>query len=223
MRTQPKNPNPDLQARHTIYVAKSGGGKSQALKQNPDIPKTGARIVGWDHAGDHPGLHFYTRKGFREALLAAIRRGGGFRLFYGGKKSVEEFEWFCEVVWATLDGNVLTFCIVEELSRVSPSAAKASPNAAELLNEGRKFGLVFHGTSQKPQEVAKTFFDQCDIKYVGMQRSRRMQARMADEIDLEAADIAALRELQFYRDDGTSKPQLLTLKYRKTAGIVWRN
>lgn len=224
MRTQPVNPNPDLPPKHTIYIAKSGGGKSQALKQNPDIPKTkGTRVIGWDHAGDHAGIHFYGRKGFMKALEIAERGGKGFRLFYAGPKSVKEFEWFCEIVWAILDGNKLTHLIVEELSRVSPSAAKASPNAAELLNEGRKYGLIFHGTSQKPQEVAKTFFDQCDIKYIGMQRSKKMQTRMAEEIDLVAADIAALKELEFYRDDGTNKPELIRLKYKARHGVIWRN
>lgn len=224
MKYQAANPNPNLLARHTIYIAKTGGGKSQALKQNPDIPRKGARVVGWDHAGDHPGLHFYSRASFAKALRHAIAKGGGFRIFYAGKKSVKEFEWFCEVVWSILDGNHLTFCIVEELARVSPSAAKASTNAAELLNEGRKYGLVFHGTSQKPQEVAKTYFDQCDIKYIGMQRSKAMLKRMAEQIDLEPADIKALKPLQFFRDDGIEKPHLVTFKYKDTrARVIWRD
>ena len=129
MRFRPKNPNPALPNRHTIYLAQSGFGKSQMLAQNPAIPRSGARVLMWDGAGDHPGLHFESKVKFLQALKKGCGSGNGFRLAFAGS-SVAEFEWWCEVCWSVLNGDQLTYLIAEELSQVSPGAAKASPNAA---------------------------------------------------------------------------------------------
>lgn len=70
--------------------------------------------------------------------------------------------------------------------------------------------------------MAKTFFDQCAIKYVGQQKGAAMCRRMAAEIGVSPEDIAALAPLQFYRDEGrAAAPELITLKYRKPAGVRW--
>ena len=115
-----------------------------------------------------------------------------------------------------LDGQYITHMIAEELSGVCPSAGKATDNAAILLNQSRKYGGVFHGVSQKPQEVAKTYFDQCGIKFIGQQKGAAMRRRMAADIGLTPEQIGELQPLQFYRDDGTpGVPELLTLQYKK--------
>ena len=221
MRFKPQNPNTAHKNRNTLYIAKSGGGKSQALAQNPAIPQTGGRVIMWDAAGDHPGLHFESRQKFIKALTKGIRSGRGFRVAYAGS-SVEEFEWWCEVCWSVLDGDYLTHLFAEELSQVSPSVAKASPNAAVLLNQLRKYGGIFHGTTQKPQEVAKTFFDQCDHKYIGVQKGEAMCKKMAREIGLQPEQIASLNDLQFYHDcPELAEPELITLKYKKIQGVKW--
>lgn len=224
MRFQPVNPNPSLSARHTLYLATTGGGKSQAVLQNPAIPwrqKT-ARIVMWDQAGDYPGLHCDTRAGFIRHLRAGIAGGGGFRVAFSGPATVENFEWWCEVVWSILDGNHDTHIIAEELSGVCPSAGKATPNAAILLNQSRKFGGIFHGISQKPQEVAKTYYDQAALKYVGQQKGAAMRRKMAGEIGVTPDQVAALEPLQFFKDDGSAKePDIVTLKYKKPTGVKW--
>lgn len=222
MRFQPVNPNPEHLARHTLYLATTGGGKSQMLAQNPAIPKTGARVILWDQAGDHAGLHYNEPQQFVRALKSAIAKGGGFRIAYSGLRTIERYEWFCEVVWSLLDGNVETHLLVEELSMVCAGPGKASPNAAVLLNEGRKFGLIFHGTSQKPQEVAKTYFDQCAVKFIGQQKGQAMRKRMALELGITVEEVTALQPLQFYRDEGKAdRPELITLKYRKRVGVRW--
>lgn len=220
MAWEPKNRNLKLPNRHTLYLATSGGGKSQALGQNPEIPKAGARVILWDHAGDHPGLHYRSRVRFLTALDAANRSGGGFRIAYAGERSPEAFEWFMNVCWRMLDGNKLTYVLAEELSAVCTSTAKASPNAARFLNESRKFGGIFHGTSQKPQEVSKTYYDQCGLKFIGQQKGLAMRKRMAMEIGVAPTDIAALEQLEFYRDDGSAKdPELIRLAFKEPQGV----
>lgn len=222
MNFRPVNPDPSLPNRCTLYLATMGGGKSQALQQNPAIPKKGARVILWDHAGDHEGLHYTTRRGFVRALRAGIEGGKGFRVAYAGPASVEDFEWWVSVVWRVLDGKYSTYVIVEELAEICPSSGRATPNAAIMLNQGRKFGLHFHGTSQRPQEVAKTYYTNCPVKYIGQQLGIDMQRKMAREIGLRPEQIAALQQLQFYRHDGTANAaELVTLKYKKPARVRW--
>lgn len=222
MRFRPKNPNSALPARHTLYLAVTGGGKSQALASNPAIPKKDARVILWDASGDHDGLHYHERAGFLRALSAGIKRGHGFRVAYAGPQTVENFEWFCEVVWAVLDGNVKTFVIAEELSAVCRGTGKATENAAVLLNQGRKYGLEFHGTSQKPQEVSKTYFDQCPVKWIGQQKSPAMIRRMSEDLGITQEQIRALQPLQFYVDEGrVEAPRLVTVQFREKKGVRW--
>ena len=222
MRIQPRNPNTSHPNRNTLYLAASGGGKSQMLAQNPDLPGQGARVILWDQSGDHAGLHCETKAGFIRALKAGLK-AGAFRVAFAGPATIENYEWWCEVCWSVLDGNHLTYMIAEELSAVCPSAGKATPNAAILLNQCRKYGGIFHGTSQKPQEVSKTYFDQCAYKFVGQQKGRAMRRKMAEEIGVTEDQITALEQLQFYKDDGSPRePELIKLKYKPVTGVRWQ-
>ena len=224
MRFTPANPDTSHSNRHALYLSATGGGKSQLLESHIKALPVTARVVLWDRDGDHVGLHYRSRAGYLKALKAAIKRGGGFRLAYAGARTKENWEWWCEVVWSILDGRQLTYIVAEELTAVSPSVNRATPNAEVLLNESRKYGGIFWGTSQKPQAVAKTYFDQCDHKYIGRQKTARMCARMAEEIGVTPDDIRKLQPLQFYYDDGTADQcQLITCKYRKISGVKWRD
>lgn len=227
MNLQPANPNTRHPNRHTLYLGGSGTGKSQALSQNKEIPARGARVIMWDVNGDHAGLHTRNKKKFIQLLKIGIKKGG-FRVAYAGS-NVADFEWFCSVVWSILDGDHITHCIMEELSQVCPSAAKATNNAAQLINQGRKFGLVIHGVSQKPQEIAKTFFDQCERKYIGCFNGANAK-KMSDYIgkNVTPEQIAGLQPEEgklsnFIFDDGkaATKPEIRKLKYKPVKGVKW--
>ena len=207
------NPRPALPNKNTLYLARSGGGKSQALKQNPQIPRTGARVILWDKSHDHRAHHYDSKKAFISAIKAGMRSGKGFRIAFSGGVDVDDYEWFCSVVWVLLNGNRLTFLIVEELSEVCISTAKATPMAARLLNQGRKYGMIFHGTSQKPQEISKTYYDQCPYKWIGPQIGANIK-KFAKETGTAEAEIASLDDLQFLLWDGRDT-KIKALKYKK--------
>jgi len=181
-----------------------------------------ARVILWDQSGDHKGAHFETKAGFIQGLKRGIESGGGFRVAFCGAANVSNFEWWCEVAWSVLDGNRRTYLVAEELSQVCVTAAKASPNAAVLLNQSRKYGGVFFGLSQKPQEVSKTFFDQCEHKYIGAQRGYAMAERMAREIGVSVDQIRAIKPLEFFYSDGSfNEPKLIKIAYKKPVGVRW--
>lgn len=215
-----RNPNTRWPNEHTLYLAASGGGKSQALYQNPDVPKRGARVVMWDPTPDQPGLHFTSMAKFIRAYRAGIASGRGFRVGFSGNASLENYLLWCEVVWHSLDGRYRTYALVEELSAVSPHAGKAPDEAALLLNQGRKYGLVWHGTTQKPQEISKTYYTETERKWIGRQKGLDNQRKRAAEIGVTQEQIRALENLQFYYDDGTADAaRLVQLKYKAVQGI----
>ena len=211
------NENTALPNRNTLYIARSGGGKSQALGQSAEIPKTKARVILWDPNNDHKASQFDNRKDFARAIATGLKTGKGFRIAYTGTPSPEIFEWWCAVVWEALDGSRLLYAVAEELSAVCMNAAKAGPNAARLMNQGRKYGLHFHGTTQKPQEIYKTFYDQSEVFYIGQQRGAAVD-KFAKDLGIDRAEVQALKPLQFWRLDpkkNDGEPEKIALKYRK--------
>lgn len=210
------NPDTSHPNKNALYIARSGGGKSQALGQS--LPPSKARVLLWDVSHDHRSTHIDDRASYARAVIAGLRSNKGFRLAYSGGTSIEDFEWWCQVVWAALDGNYLTDVVVEELSAVCAGSGKASPHAAILLNQGRKYGLRFHGTTQKPQEIAKTFYDQCEILHIGKQRGDNIR-KFAKALDLPESEIANLNALEFWTLDESisDKATRRQLKFKKVS------
>jgi DNA helicase HerA-like ATPase len=222
MQYQPPHPNPSLPNKHELYLGMTGSGKSQALAQNKAIPSAGGNVILWDQAGDHAGVHYSNRADFLAAVVRGVQAGRGFRIAFAGEQSVENYEWWWQVVWSVLDGKRQTWAIVEELAAVCPSSGRATPNAAFALNQGRKYGLIFHGASQRPADVAKTYYDNCNTRWIGQQRSPALQRRFAEDLGITPGEVAALEPLQFYRDTGAAVPELVTLQYRKKVGVTWK-
>jgi len=208
------NPDTSHANRNALYIARSGGGKSQALGQS--LPASKARVLLWDISHDHRATHFDDKRLYAKAVAAGLRSNKGFRLAYSGGVSLEDFEWWCQVVWAALDGNYDTHVVTEELSQVCAGSGKASNHAAILMNQGRKYGLIFHGTTQKPQEIAKTFYDQCEILHIGQQRGDNVR-KFAKVLGLPESDIADLKKLEFWSlDEARSENPFKTqIKYKK--------
>lgn len=208
--------NPSLPNRHTGYLAKSGYGKSQALKQNPDIPKQGARVILWDPALDHKANRFTRHAEFKKAVSAGIRSGRGFRLALVGNNDPEEFEWFCEVCWNALDGQNTLHIMIEELAAVQPSAGRAAQFFGLLCNQSRKFGGILHWTTQRSQEISKTVLDQTENFYIGYPSklcSKPQVEKLARIAECSPGELLALDPLQFYRVT-PQKSELITLKYK---------
>ncbi len=209
------NQNPSLNNENTLYLACSGGGKSQALKQNKQIPASKVRVLLWDPDNDHKSTRFECIEEYRKAVISGIKSGKGFRIAYSGSVTVDAFEQWCRIAWAVLDGRKMTYCIIEELADVSPSSAKATPAFGELLRRGRKYGARLHIVSQRGAEISKTVYTQCPIKFIGQQEGNDIK-NMAIHAGVSPENIKVLRPLQFYRKvSGPDGGQLVTFKYKK--------
>jgi hypothetical protein len=212
-----KNPNAKLANRHSLYLGKSGSGKSQALKQNREVPARGVRHLLWDTSHDHEkGTTYYSNKGeFTKAVKRGILSGRGFRLGWDGDSDPQVFEWFCSVVWAILDGSKLTYLTVEELARCVTTVSKAEPQLRKLFNEGRNYGAIIHAVTQRPQEIPKPVYDQTVCFVIGQQKSTNIK-RFAEVLDIEPEQIKALKPLEFwFFDESSGQPATKKqLKYK---------
>lgn len=204
------NPNTRHSNRNTCYIAMSGFGKSQALKQS--IPTRGARVVLWDPDNDHKANHYQDKRQFIAALIAAVKSGRGFRIAWDGQVDVETFEWWCSVVWSVLDGNKELIVVIEELADVSESAAKASFWWGQLNRKIRKYGGVLHWTTQRSQEVSKTAYSQCAVKFIGYPNDGANLKALATMVAVSEDSLKALKPLQFYRREHLDT-QLVTFEY----------
>lgn len=189
-----RNENPELPNRNTFVTGISGTGKSNILYQLLRKEKIKRRI-GWDVDNDHDFKHrVYNIVDFVDYLQMNGHKAA-FSVAYSGKASPEVFELFCAAVYEVLDGKMLTLVVGEELADVTNSG-KAKQNLGTLIRRGRKYGCVFYGVSQKPQEVSSTVYDNCNYFYVG--RLKRLGAkRVFDETDLQPDGLRQLKPLQF--------------------------
>lgn len=225
MKHKPINPVDGHPNRHTLIIGCSGSGKSQFLVGGKLVPEgQGVRLIMWDDVGRLKGNYYRTRAGFLKALRAALVKGGGFRIGYGGPQTPEEFEWWCSVCWAILDGKKTTYMVAEELAAVSPNAGRAPPMAGMLLNQSRKYGGIFIGTTQRPEEVSKTYFTQAGIKVIGQQNSPAMVRKAATWAGVTEQQIRDLQPLSFYRNEGgASGGQLVKVRYKKPSNQPWHD
>ncbi|GFZ84008.1 hypothetical protein GCM10011403_29440 [Pseudohongiella nitratireducens] len=209
--------NPSLPNRHTGYIACSGYGKSQALKQNTDIPKKGARVLLWDPDNDHKATHFDDWSKFVRAVVAGMKSGKGFRLAWAGEVSQSRFESFCRLVWECLDGQRLLYIIIEELADVQNSPGKASQWCGQLFRRARKYGGIIHWCSQRSEEISKTVFSQTENYFIGYPNDTCTPSRVSEMSRIARCtpdDLYRLKPLQFRRKKGR-EATTIQLKYKK--------
>lgn len=206
-----KNPDTQRQNDHCWIGAKTGGGKSQLLR-NDLLPKQGTRALFWDIDTDHKCTRFTDRGRFLAAMKAADRSGKPYRIGWSGEDDPDTFEWFCRTAWAVLDGNHQTHIVCEEMADQG-MGQRLPTYFRKLMVRGRKYGAVLITTTQRCQEVPKALITQAANRYVGLHEDQ--DARYLERaVGIKAPEIEALQPLTFWHKgpDGTAK---IRTKYRK--------
>ena len=195
-----RNENTRHPNRHTLYMAETGHGKSHCMAKFSGIPASGARLVLFDPNRDHKAHRFETRSGFARALAAANASGRGFRIAYTGPAGPKNFEWWCACVAAILDGDKLTFAIIEEYSGQSATAGLINPARepwhSALWLQGRKYGLVIHAATQRPQRISKDALENAGAIFAGAMGSRARKS-VAEETDIDPSQFTNLKVGEF--------------------------
>lgn len=191
-----KNEDTSLELRHVFVAAKSGGGKSQVMR-NVIVPASRVRAVFWDPDRDHPCHHYSNRREFLEALKRGDASRKPFRVGWAGDDSQSTFLWWCEAVWRVLDGRFDTWVVTEELADLKLPQNIPKPYG-RLLKRGRKYGAILVGNTQRIQEVPKTPVTGAAVLWVGVHEFQDA-SYLEKMTGLKADDIAAQKNLHFYR------------------------
>lgn len=206
-----KNPQTERQNKHCWIGAKTGGGKSQLLR-NDLLPGRGVRALFWDIDTDHRCTRYTEKGAFLAALKSAAASGKGYRIGWAGEDDPATFEWFCRAAWAVLDGQHETYIVCEEMA--DQGMGQRLPTFfRKLMVRGRKYGAVVITTTQRCQEVPKALITQAANRYVGLHEDQ--DARYLERaVGIKAAEIEQLKPLTFWHKgpDGAKK---ITTKYKK--------
>lgn len=206
-----RNPNHDRANKHCFVAAKTGGGKSQ-LMRNDIIPRQGVRALFWDPDSDHYCTGYTEKGAFLKALKSADASGKPFRIGWRGDDDPDTFEWFCQVAWAVLDGDRETWVVCEEMADLG-MGQKMPDFFRKLMVRGRKYGAIVVTTTQRCQEVPKALITQPANRYIGLHEDQ--DARYLERATgLKAGEIEVLQPLTFWHKGPDGISQIRT-KYRK--------
>lgn len=210
------NEDTSLTNRHTCVSAASGGGKSQAMYDI--IPAKGIRAVFWDVDKDHDCLRFTDKKQFLLALSKAHKSGKPFRVGWSGDDDQDTFLWWCNAVWAVLDGRKDTYVVVEEAADLELGAGKAPLEFGRIIRRGRKYGAILVTCTQRCQEIPKQLLTQSSVVYIGVQ-AKHDANYLARMFPIDPDALPKVEPLHFYRiEKGEVSQVKVTYKHRNKSG-----
>lgn len=205
--------NESLPNKHTIYVASSGGGKTQAMAANLRAEKGKKRVIVWNPHGSFSGLQCRSLPEFGRALQKH-KDQASFAICYQGNKA--GFEMFCRMVWAIARGDLVTHLVIDETAEVTESIGKDRSTMGEMMRGGRKFGLIIHTTAVSVAEIPNTIWRESKTKWIGTQDNISDLKRCADAlVDINVDALKALQPLEYYVKFPNNSIEKKAVKYSK--------
>lgn len=188
-------PKPKRARDSVVFVSGArGSGKSSWLKQ---YARGFGRVLVWDPMHEYAEAFGVAPVGSLSALVEA--KGVPICVFAPDDPalvSAKAFDFFCLVAWTRGAGLVL----VDELATVT-HAGKALGWWGRLIREGRHRQIEIAGAAQRPAEIDKTIIGNATRLVVFRLGRRADRVLMAEELDIDRAQIDALEPLQFLDAD----------------------
>ena len=179
-----------------VFVAGArGSGKSSWLKQ---YARGFGRVLVWDPMHEYGQALGVAPIGSLTELVS-VHRSAPVLVFAPDRPelvSAQSFDLFCQIAWSRGAGLVL----VDELATVT-NIGKAPGWWGRLIREGRHKHIEIAAAAQRPAEIDKTIIGNCThlvVFRLGRLKDRQL---MAEELDIERAEIDALAPLEFIRSD----------------------
>ncbi len=160
------NPNEALKNNHCAFLGGSGSGKTFKVKESISKNKK-ARVMLFDSEQVYTGLvkYFDDFTAFSVAVAKAVAAGEKFKYGYSGKQS--DFNKFCELAWLVADGEKPLIVPFEECGGYLGNGASTDDWWYKLITIGRKYNIQVLPVSQRPQNMSKVLFDNCNRKWLG--------------------------------------------------------
>ena len=190
-----------IDGRGVLVAGSSGSGKTAWVLQQTASAR---RLLVWDSLGE------WSRKGRVSGLPTLAQLGMAVQadireparvvaLGYTGPASRTHFAVFCRLAWVWLRGKPGTL-VVEELADVT-SPGKAPDAWGEICRKGRHYGATVYAITQRPAESDKTIVGNAAAIHTGLMAFPRDRAYMAECLDVPAAEVGALKPLEWIERD----------------------
>lgn len=176
----------------TFVAGARGSGKSSWLKQ---YARGFGRALVWDPMHEY-GQALGVDVVRQPSDLAALYRSAPVLVFAPEVVNPDVFDFFSHVAWERGAGLVLA----DELATVT-HAGKASGWWGRLIREGRHRQIEIAAAAQRPAEIDKTIIGNATrliVFRLGRLADRRL---MAEELDIDRAEIDRLEPLEFISAD----------------------
>lgn len=182
-------------------IAVAGVSRSGKTLWTSQQVRAARHLLVWDIKNGEWGTRHNCK---RLATLADVRalaknpRAGRFA-FYTPVGMRAQFDTFCALawVWLRLTGGTL---IVEETASVT-SPGKAPEAWGDICRQAMGFGCDVYAITQRPAESDKTALGNALLVHCGMMGTPRDRITMAEYLDVSAAEVAALRPLEYIERD----------------------
>lgn len=209
-------PDESLPNRHAVFVASSGGGKTQAMAATVAAYPGQKRVVCWDTHASFKGRVCKTISELSSALIQSYDKND-FCICYQGRGGESNFKKFAALVFEFARGDKLTHIVVDEVADCTESIGKDRSGFGELLRGGRKFGLIIYSTAVSVAEVPNTVWRESKTKFVGQQDNTSDLKRCADSlVTVSLDDIKQLKPLEFWIKTPDQQVKKQVFKYKKS-------
>ena len=160
------NPNDKLLNQHCAFLGGSGSGKTWKVKERiHKNKKANVMLFDSEEVYGKEVVYFNDFKKFAACVIKNHKAGARFKLGYSGKQS--DFNAFCKLAWLIADGNRELLTIFEECGGYLGNGASTDDYWYKLISIGRKYNISVLPVSQRPQNMSKVLFDNCNTKWLG--------------------------------------------------------
>jgi hypothetical protein len=212
MRARAPAPAPSPAPKPLIVAAigARGTGKSAWVQQQLAQLRP-ARLAVWDLMQEYGHLPSTARLGDAIRAMSSRRFAIAFHPSRDDAERAKQFELWCR---ACLQAGQLQ-AVVEELRFVtSPSWAPAPWREMTLLGRHPKHSLSIIGTSQRPAQVDKDFFGNCDLIHCGRLVGQADAKTAAEVLGVDHRELLRMADLDYFeRRAGAGNASRGTLKF----------
>ncbi len=183
-----------------IYVVTGSSGSGKTAWLIKQIKKAG-RLIIWDAKPEYhkklPGVKLVRT---RKELIAICKTKKNYKIAYHpGTVNNKEFEFWSDCAY--LAARIKPCKVVAEETADVTQPGKASDKWGQLVRKIRETGSDIYAVTQRPSESDKTAVGNASIFHVARMSRNNDRRYMSQELDINAADIAALENLQYIEKD----------------------
>lgn len=158
------------------------------------------RLLLWDYKGESKRYHCRRVTSIDELARCVVPAAAPERIaFHVLNRQAALFDSFCRLAWVYIRAHGAPLIVEETASVTSPG--KAPPAWGDICRLGLGFGSDIYALTQRPAESDKTALGNATVIHCGVMGTPDDRRTMAKYLDVDVADVEALRRLEWIERD----------------------